>query len=235
MSVYAISDLHGHYEIYEKVKQMLKPEDKVYCLGDCGDRGPRNFETIAAVYQDPQWHYLKGNHEDMLVRAVLEAREASLYAPCLMNLYNNGGQKTFEEFTMLSPEEQDMWLERLMHLPRYLTYRNAKGYMLHLTHAGFTPGSDNIDFLWDREHFSDAWPPDYFEHIIIHGHTPVQYLNAQLSNAIGQNPMDYDPCGILDYCDRHKICIDGGIYRSGYAVLLDLDTFEETVIKTEGK
>ena len=34
--VYVMSDLHGHYKIYEKVKAMLKPEDKVYFLGDAG-------------------------------------------------------------------------------------------------------------------------------------------------------------------------------------------------------
>lgn len=42
MSVYAVSDLHGMYELYQKISDFLKPEDKVYCLGDCGDRGPRS-------------------------------------------------------------------------------------------------------------------------------------------------------------------------------------------------
>lgn len=36
MSVYAISDLHGMLYLYQEVKKFLKPEDKVYCLGDCG-------------------------------------------------------------------------------------------------------------------------------------------------------------------------------------------------------
>ena len=66
MARYAVSDLHGHLEIYKQIKAMLKPGDIVYCLGDCGDRGPRPWETIKAVYEDPQFIYLKGNHEDML-------------------------------------------------------------------------------------------------------------------------------------------------------------------------
>lgn len=39
MSIYAVSDLHGCLDIYYKIKKLLKSEDKVYCLGDCGDRG----------------------------------------------------------------------------------------------------------------------------------------------------------------------------------------------------
>lgn len=39
---YVISDIHGYYSIYEQVKNMLKPNDKVYFLGDAGDRGPES-------------------------------------------------------------------------------------------------------------------------------------------------------------------------------------------------
>ena len=72
MSVYALGDLHGHYEIYEKVKAMLKPEDTVYFLGDAGDRGPDSWKCIKAIYDDPQFIYIKGNHEDMLVKAFVD-------------------------------------------------------------------------------------------------------------------------------------------------------------------
>ena len=36
MSVFACSDLHGMFNLYKQIKNFLKPEDKVYCLGDCG-------------------------------------------------------------------------------------------------------------------------------------------------------------------------------------------------------
>ena len=38
MSMYACSDLHGMKELYLKIKDFLKPEDKVFFLGDAGDR-----------------------------------------------------------------------------------------------------------------------------------------------------------------------------------------------------
>ena len=38
MSVYACSDFLGHLEFYKAIKEFIKPEDKVFFLGDAGDR-----------------------------------------------------------------------------------------------------------------------------------------------------------------------------------------------------
>ena len=70
MATYAISDLHGRMDLFRQVKEFLQPEDVVYVLGDCGDRGPAGWELIKTVYEDPQFIYLMGNHEDMLVNAM---------------------------------------------------------------------------------------------------------------------------------------------------------------------
>ena len=98
MSVYALGDLHGHYEIYEKVKAMLKPEDTVYFLGDAGDRGPDSWKCIKAIYDDPQFIYIYGNHEDMLVQALCNYIHdgcPDYYSLQLLGM--NGGNQTFEE------------------------------------------------------------------------------------------------------------------------------------------
>ena len=44
MAVYACSDIHGYYQIYEKIKSILKPDDCVYFLGDANDRGPDSWK-----------------------------------------------------------------------------------------------------------------------------------------------------------------------------------------------
>ena len=36
MAIYAIADLHGQYNLFQQVKEYIKPTDKVYVLGDCG-------------------------------------------------------------------------------------------------------------------------------------------------------------------------------------------------------
>jgi predicted phosphodiesterase len=61
MSVYAVSDMHGCIDAYWKIKNYINPEDTVYCLGDCGDRGPESWNTIKMVLTDPQFIYIKGN------------------------------------------------------------------------------------------------------------------------------------------------------------------------------
>ena len=100
--VYVMSDLHGHYKIYEKVKAMLKPEDKVYFLGDAGDRGPDSWKCIKAIYEDPQFIYIKGNHEDMLVKACEDYLaddymwDYHSYSLCRMN----GGEDTMMSWEM---------------------------------------------------------------------------------------------------------------------------------------
>lgn len=95
MSVYAVSDLHGMYELYQKISDFLKPEDKVYCLGDCGDRGPRSWETIKAVASDPRFIYIKGNHEDMLVKAMKDYIKYETYGGGHFDLLCwNGGAST---------------------------------------------------------------------------------------------------------------------------------------------
>ena len=99
MSVYAVSDIHGYISIYNQIKEMLNPEDKVYCLGDCGDRGPHPWETIKAVMRDPQFIYIKGNHDDMLVKAAREVFNFE-YSPCSYRqrmLASNGGSDTLDE------------------------------------------------------------------------------------------------------------------------------------------
>lgn len=229
MSVYAISDLHGMLNLYQEVKKFLKPEDKVYCLGDCGDRGPSGWATIKAVASDPQFEYIMGNHEHMLVHAMqeyLDGDRSNCYEDGGMFICAyNGGQDTFDGWINEGADRK--WLHYLKSLPYERMYLNKNGYTIYLSHAGCTGGKllDRYDLVWDRTHLHDDWPKDrrYKTLIIIHGHTPVQYLN----------PNWHEEDGIITYCDGHKIDIDCGSYYSGLTCLLNLDTFEEHYFSVE--
>ena len=72
MSIYCCSDLHGRYDIWRQIKSFLKPEDKLYYLGDAADRGPNGWKIIKELISDNRIIYIKGNHEDMLVKAMKE-------------------------------------------------------------------------------------------------------------------------------------------------------------------
>lgn len=217
--VYCCSDLHGYYEAYEIIKNFIKPEDKVYCLGDCNDRGPQPWKTVMAVYNDPQFIYLMGNHEFMLIntiREIIEAETIDNYSFQLLT--QNGGYHTFKQWQRASQNKN--WYKRLRNLPSMIKYTNANNQTIILSHAGFTPPDTGLtlyELVWDREHIYDKWPEGQ-EEIIVHGHTPTYHFNHKKPE-------------ILKYAENHKIDIDLGITRTKTFALLDLDTLEPIYFK----
>ena len=230
MAVYAFSDLHGHLELYNKIKAYVKPEDTLYCLGDCGDRGPQPWETIKAVAKDPQIIYLKGNHEDMLVKAAKEALSMDEWPSSAHQrlLAMNGGMDTLCE-GLMNEENREDWIKHLSTLPISTYYTNTSGQKILLCHAGCSLWADEPEVLpiareliWDRLHYFDN-ANLLSSTIIVHGHTPIKHLAAD----IGVLPT----IGALRYADGKKYCIDAGTHRSGRGILLNLDTFESIEFK----
>ena len=222
---YAIADIHGMYNIYEQVCEMLEPEDIVYFLGDAADRGYACFKTMKAIYKNPQWIYLKGNHEDMMIKAlsqhVAEVNDYYIEDNPMTLWFYNGGNITFNDW--LEDGSDLKWINRLDHLSSQAEYTNEKGITFHMSHAGFTCGQFiwGEDLLWDRHHFFKKWNEEkYPNDICIHGHTPIEYLIRKLSYKEEYNSTK--PQAKI-YCNGHKIDIDNGVFYTGATVLYDLD------------
>lgn len=234
MATYACSDLHGMLHLWQSIIETLEPDDTIYVLGDCGDRGPHPWETIKAVLNEPRAILLKGNHEDMLVRAMGHG-----YGSAWALLRSNGGKKTCEQ-AMKEPDWKE-WRDKISDLPTKATYINAQGETIYLSHAGFTPDTDHQgnmrwtwgeDLMWNRDHFLDEWPEDemFQKAIIVHGHTPIPYLLDDIDPACKMQ--DIEP-GALWYADGRKCCIDCGAVFTGICVLLNLDTWDEDVFMSD--
>ncbi len=209
MAIYATSDWHGYMSIYKQIKDFINLDDTVYVLGDSGDRGPHGWECIKACLEDPQIKYLKGNHDDMTAKAMYGDHHSEELS------YYNGGYDTFQTWIK---EGMDMkWARKLQNLPTIGEYKNKKEQDIYLCHAGFTIGTDVNDhqIVWDRKHIFDK--PVDTNKIVIHGHTPVR--------SIIEVPIKdwYKPYW---YANFTKCDIDMGIYRSGKACLLNLDTWD---------
>lgn len=229
---YAISDLHGCLHVYNHIAAFLQPEDRVICLGDCGDRGPECYATLKAVYENPQFILLKGNHEDMLVNALMDYFD---YPECPYDyaywlLCSNGGKRTFQELLEANnKQEQKQWVKKLNELPDRLTYINRNGAEVILTHSGFQPRVGEIprDVIWDRNHLNKHnWPKDkeLANIILVHGHTPIECQLAEYTT--GDVELED---GAFWYCDDHKVNIDCGTVWNDFTVLLDLDTWDEHI------
>ena len=225
MATWACSDMHGHYSFYEQIKKNINPEDKVICLGDCGDRGPQSWKLIKTVLNDPQFIYLKGNHEDMLAKALYQYfgqdfMDRNYYYLCSMN----GGSATFYD---ASCESDPLGAAKILNnLPLEYHYTNSEGKRFCLCHAGFTGGlkckteKERAHMLiWDRDHTFDpasAFDTTDFD-IVIHGHTPIPF------DFVDEDEFDGSP---YTYCGGHKINIDAGSYYSKKGILFNLDTYE---------
>lgn len=237
MAIYCVADLHGRYDLFQMIKDFIKPEDKVYVLGDCGDRGDDGWKIIKEVYTNPQFIYIKGNHEDMLVQAMLGDE---------LLCYRNGGMVTY--YSWQEDGEDMSWVGKLRNLPIKELYTNEKGQKIILTHAGYTPGWDDelgldteFKLLWGRSHFGVEWRDNYSDVYIVHGHTPIPYMD----DYIWAMPCDVEvneettiKPGVLWYSPdkngvNHKCNIDCGAVFTGHTALLDLDTFEQHIFMAE--
>ena len=233
MAVWATADLHGHLEIWEKIKKIIG-DDEIYVLGDCVDRGPQSWETLKAVYNDSHAHLIKGNHEDMLVKACEDYLEDDYTwdYKSYMLCYHNGGKETMESWE--ADSDRVAWVKRLRDLPTWDSYDlEDKTYIL--CHAGMTPwlkgeGEDRGTWIpsdrmliWDRDHYLEDWESGEMNEdiIVVHGHTPIHYLSKDLWT-------DWKS-GAFWYCNNHKVNIDNGSTWTGFACLLNLDTFDEHI------
>ena len=225
MTTYAVSDLHGCKVFYDAIKAVIKPEDIVYCLGDAGDRGPQPWETLKVCLDDPQFIYIRGNHDEMLLEVMRDAlfqdRGPWKTYSNLQILAYNGGYETYEGWMEEDEYNQRKYYDKLSATPLTALYGNKDNKGIYLCHAGGTPGIpeqwEKDEVLWSRDHFEDEWPEGRENDYVVHGHTPVS------------NFRDKDDENLFDvyrYAGGHKINIDTGAKWSGRACLFNLDTMD---------
>lgn len=212
MAVYVFSDLHDRYDLFQKIKERLSPEDTCVCLGDSIDRGDGlGIKIIQEMRSDKRFIPVLGNHEEMMETACSEYEVGS--ASDLNFWYQNGGEGTFNAYLRMGDMERASFLKYLKKLPLRAEYRNPDGLDITLCHSGFSPGvhdeSDPDIYLWCRNHRALPWC-GAANQVIVHGHT----FNK----------------GKVCYCLGHKYNLDVASYSTGKAVLLNLDTLDFEVI-----
>ena len=234
--VFAVSDLHGNYELWEKIKEFLDQDDKLYILGDCGDRCADGWKIIKEALADPRVTYIRGNHDQML----LDAWKNEWCGDDLYLWMYNGGQPTYD--AIVTDPDYALYLPQLARTKLYECYKNNNGQKIHLSHAGFTlHENDEIpekrDLLWDRGHIEDAcdwWPKSNPNDYVVHGHTPTK--TREFRRLLVAFPDYYNinkSQTVIRYAHEHKICIDGAAFLTNCCALLNLDTLQEIVISTD--
>ena len=232
--VLACSDIHGNLKLFNKLKEYLTLEDKIFFLGDATDRGSEGYEIMKAIAKDVRFTYLKGNHEDMLYKAGVNYFQNDYTGKDYHLLVQNGGYDTFND--LIADPAGQQWCNYIRRLPTHAEYTNANGITFFISHAGFNPEvdeEDNIvfpsdyDLIWDREHYYNYFDYEgrFTNHIVVHGHTPCPYLAEDL----GQSHWTKTP-GPLWYDNRSKVCLDAMSFKTNMLYLLNLDTLTHKII-----
>ena len=241
MGVYAISDLHGNYELWTKVKEWLKPADKLFCLGDNIDRGNDGIKIVQDMINRENTTVLLGNHEDMLIDYLPGSIK---YNEISALWFRNGGAPTFDAIKKMSKEEQLDLLEFFRNCPKRIEFVNDNKQTIILCHAGFTPGQEEAAqflfrrgkageyLLWNRDHFSDIFTSideRYNKNTyVVFGHTPVDYLIPEKILIDHGYRVHVSAMG-------HKIDIDLGAAWSNQTCLLDLNTLKPIYFDLKGE
>ncbi|EJF08735.1 metallophosphoesterase family protein [Pontibacter sp. BAB1700] len=212
MARYAISDIHGCARTFKTLvleQLQLKKTDELYLLGDYVNKGPDSKGVLDFILHLQKQHYqvhcLRGNHDQMLLKAASKGESAvSLSASEKQMVLHNFGMHDFRKFPTYYANFIDS-LPFYLELPDYF-----------LVHAGFD--FHQTDLFRDKEamlnirHYEVDWGR-LDNKRLLHGHTPTPLHTIKKSAAHQDARINLDAG-----CVYYKNAAYGNL------VALDLDT-----------
>ncbi|MFI2856957.1 metallophosphoesterase [Paenibacillus sp. JSM ZJ436] len=209
-----MSDIHGCCDEFNALLRKIayKPDqDKLILLGDYVDRGMKSrqvVEQVKSLHEEWGVIVLKGNHDDMMAKALTNDNE-SMDSDWL----NNGAYQTIESYCGFDFFEQqfewDTYLEAKEFIRKHYKhhidflsdlqlYHESESHIF--VHAGVNPlysdwkKTSEDDFIWIREIFYNF--KTELNKKVVFGHTPCIYLHET-------EDVWFSPLG-------DKIGVDGG-------------------------
>lgn len=216
--IYAVGDIHGRADLLCKLHDLIKTDavtygknknKKIIYVGDYIDRGLDSKGVIDLLISRPladfEYVFLKGNHEDMLLRC---RHDAGIYPQWL----GVGGAATLLSYGVRekSQNPEAVCQELFNRIPPshlkfvedlQLSYRSGDYLFVH---AGLRPGiplenQDPQDLIWIRGEFLRYTGP--FGAVVVHGHS----------------------ISLKPEFRRHRIGIDTGAYATNALSCVVLD------------
>ncbi len=144
--IYACSDIHGQYEKYMKLWDIVMDDDELYIIGDVIDRGPDGMKILTDIMERGNVTLLMGNHETMMYQALFMIPEDAGKKPGYSEAYdsdrwfeiwtqsNNGGRATYESFDKNYRDREDEIKEFLEKCPVMVDVKE-NGRRFVLTHG----------------------------------------------------------------------------------------------------
>jgi serine/threonine protein phosphatase 1 len=204
MRTLAIGDIHGCFTALRTLVDTiaLRPDDRLITLGDYINRGHNSFAVVEWLLRRKDSGgliSLRGNHEEMLLRARGDRRSFEDWLSC-------GGKQTLASYSHLPDdgnladipddhwrffEETQLWCESESH---FFVHANAYPDMPLDEQPEYT-------LLWEK---FDAPPPHESGKTMVCGHTPQK----------SGRPLNVG----------HAVCIDTWVYGKGWLTCLDVES-----------
>lgn len=144
--IYACSDLHGQYEKYMKLWDIVKDDDELYIIGDVIDRGHDGMRILTDIMERKNFTLIIGNHEAMMYQALFMIPEVTGESFDYNEAYdsdrwfeiwtrsNNGGRATYDSFDKNYRDREDEIAEFLEKCP-VMVEAEVNGKRFVLTHG----------------------------------------------------------------------------------------------------
>lgn len=223
--VYAIGDLHGRVDLFDRLIDAIRSDvsaqghadgdrPMIVLLGDYIDRGPQSaqvLDRILMLERDPFFEVrsVLGNHEDAML-AFLDGRSSGA------SWIRHGGLATLTSYGVPAPADgSSEEMTKVRDALRSVLPSTHEDYLRRLehyvllgglifVHAGLRPGvalekQRLKDILYIREEFLGT--PTDADRLIVHGHTPRD-----------------EPYGA-----RGRLCVDTGAYATGVLTAVRFD------------
>lgn len=228
--IYAMSDLHGCYDLYLKMLDKIgfSESDTLYILGDILDRGKDGMKIIQDIKSRQNVITLLGNHDFTAYKALnriyspMPENENKLeYFNDSLTLFkswtHDGGQVTYEDFGRLEEAEKAEFFEFIENMEVYEELE-VGGNKFILSHSGLGNFKKNKplseysldDLIWARMDYEKVYFEDKY---IVSGHTPTELIDKEYSGRI--------------YRKNNHIAIDCGAVFLGILGCIRLDDFKE--------
>lgn len=169
---WVMGDLHGCLELFNTALKDIEfnPEvDRMFSVGDLVDRGPNSIECLDLLNQ-PWFHAVKGNHEDMM----LGVHRANWPKD---NYIANGGSWFFQ----VRDSTKDAAARLVEKLPLVIVIDHASGKRFNIVHAEMPLTDKDIDegimwpdsFIWSRTLIKSSRQPGYEWKLLKEGLSPT--------------------------------------------------------------